>query len=96
MEKKITNRIVNGFGALLIVPILSVLSVGLLVCSIIVILGGMLRTFGMDFLQMNIGSGLEIPQILSLPVALVTALLLVAVAFGGWKLLKKYLSFVRR
>jgi hypothetical protein len=95
MEKKIVNRIVNSFGALLVVPTLSVLSGGLLVCSIIVVVCGILRTFGMDFIQMNIGSGVEIPQILSIPVALVTALLLVAVAFGSLKLLKKYLSFVK-
>lgn len=93
--KDITNRIINGFGVLLIVPVLSVLMIGLLICSIIVFVGGILRTFGMTSIQMKLGKDLEIPQILSLPVGIVGGLLFLAVAVGSWKVLKTYLSFVR-
>ena len=93
--KDITIRIINGFGVLLIVPILSVLMIGLLICSIMVFVGGILRTFGMTSIQMKLGNDLEIPQILSLPVGIVVGLIFLAVAVGSWKVLKTYLSFVR-
>lgn len=88
-------RIINGFGILLIVPTLSVLMIGLLVCAVIAFVAGLLRTFGMVSIQMNLGTGLEIPQIFSLPVGIVFGILFLGFAFGCWKVLKMYLSFIR-
>ncbi|QTD40232.1 hypothetical protein [Sporosarcina sp. Te-1] len=75
-------------------PILSVLSIGLGVCSIISIIGGILRTFGVGF-RMDIWDYGSVPKLLSIPVAILFSLLLLFIAFMVWKLLMQSVQFVK-
>ncbi|RSK27188.1 hypothetical protein EJF36_10025 [Bacillus sp. HMF5848] len=80
---------------LVIVPTLFVFSTGLALCSAIAVIGGIIRTFNKDLVQMTIVPGVDIPSILSLPVSIVFAVILLLISFSSWKLLKRYIKFIR-
>ncbi|MFD1739036.1 hypothetical protein ACFSCX_21235 [Bacillus salitolerans] len=48
------RSIVVGLSTLIIVPTLSLLSFGLVVGAILTVIIGALRTFGMEYFQMNL------------------------------------------
>ncbi|XRD25136.1 hypothetical protein AABM34_24695 [Lysinibacillus fusiformis] len=62
-------------GSLALV-VLSVLYAGLLLSGILSLLAGILRTFGFHQIKMNVWYGVELPIILSIPLALLVAILL--------------------
>ncbi|GKV57811.1 hypothetical protein NCCP2222_37580 [Sporosarcina sp. NCCP-2222] len=87
----------NVYKALLCMfacPVLGVLSVGLAICSIVSLIGGIARTFGVGF-RMDIWDYGSVPTLLSIPVAALFSLLLLFIAFLAWKLLKQSVSFVK-
>lgn len=72
------------------IPILGVLSIGLGICTVIVIVGGLLYTFGAE-VRMEIIPDLSVPQYLGLPVGIMVGALLLVIAFLFWRLLKYFL-----
>ncbi|MGE6603683.1 hypothetical protein ACQKEY_18505 [Lysinibacillus fusiformis] len=63
------------FGSLALV-VLSVLYAGLLLSGILSLLAGFLRTFGFHQIKMSVWYGVELPVTLSIPLALLVAILL--------------------
>ncbi|QST01138.1 hypothetical protein IMZ31_06130 [Pontibacillus sp. ALD_SL1] len=92
--KRVLNLLGLGFTTLIIATVGCALVFGFVVSAFLLLIAGILRTFGMEWIQMNIGAW-EVPQAFSLPVALGVSILLCAVAFGIWKGLKKYVIWVR-
>lgn len=68
-------KIIQGFFCLLAIPVLSVLYVGLIVSALLSILAGILRTFGLQELEMSIWPGISLPIALSIPFSLLFSLL---------------------
>ncbi|MBR3121630.1 MULTISPECIES: hypothetical protein [Oceanobacillus] len=65
------------FLLLLTIPVLYVLYVGLMLCALLILLAGILRTFGIEQIQMSIWQGIELPAVLSIPISLAVSILLV-------------------
>ncbi|MFB1049838.1 hypothetical protein [Paraliobacillus sp. JSM ZJ581] len=81
------KRLISIFA----IPVLGVLSIGLFLCTVIVIVGGLLYTFGAE-IRMEIFPDLSVPQYLGLPVGIIFGLLLLAIAFFSWRVLKYFLN----
>lgn len=88
------KTIYKGLVCLFAWPILSVLSIGLMVCSIIAVIGGIARTFNPNF-QMDLWNYGSVPSSFSIPVSILMGgvLLLIGVVF--WKLLMQSIHFVK-
>ncbi|WP_051236600.1 hypothetical protein [Paenibacillus pinihumi] len=84
----------SGLIGMFVVPILSVISVGFTICAFIAVAGGVLRTFGVDWVRMGIANGYEIPKLLSLPAALLLSGVLLGIAWISFIGLRRYLKWV--
>jgi len=73
--------IIRGFFCSLALLVLAVLYVGLVVSALIAILAGILRTVGVDQINMSIWPGVDVPVILSIPLALAVSVLLFYCSF---------------
>gem|GEM_PF-408293 len=69
-------KIIRGFFCSLALLVLAVLYAGLILGALLSILAGILRTFGLEQIKMSIWSGIDLPVIFSIPLALLVALLL--------------------
>ena len=69
-------RIIQRFFCLLAIPVLCVLYVGLIISALLSILAGVLRTFGLQQIEMSIWPGVSLPIALSIPFSLLFSLLL--------------------
>ncbi|WP_340002601.1 hypothetical protein [Oceanobacillus sp. FSL K6-0127] len=65
------------FLLVLTIPVLYVLYIGLMLCALLILLAGILRTFGIEQIQMSIWQGIELPAVLSIPISLAVSILLV-------------------
>ncbi|MDM5250976.1 MULTISPECIES: hypothetical protein [unclassified Lysinibacillus] len=69
-------KIIQGFFCSLALLVLSVLYAGLVLSALLSIVAGILRTFGLEQIQMSIWNSVELPVAFSIPLALLVALLL--------------------
>lgn len=69
-------KYIFAFFCSLSILVLSVLYAGLIISALLSILAGILRTFGIDQLQMAIWYGVELPVAFSIPFSLFISLLL--------------------
>ncbi|MGE7695502.1 hypothetical protein ACQKNC_15505 [Lysinibacillus sp. NPDC094177] len=69
-------KIIQSFFYSMALLVLSVLYVGLVLSALLSILAGILRTLGLEQIQMGIWYGVELPVIFSIPLALLVSLLL--------------------
>lgn len=66
-------KMIRGFFCSLALVVLTVLYVGLVVSALITILAGILRTVGIDQINMSIWQGVDLPIVFSIPLALVVS-----------------------
>ncbi|WP_338751361.1 hypothetical protein [Bacillus sp. FJAT-52991] len=83
-------RFVKNFVLVLTLPVLAVLYVGLLISALLAALAGLLRTLGVEAVQINIWPDIAVPPILSLPCTLLVSLLLLFCA----KYIKHLIKFI--
>ncbi|MFE3576954.1 hypothetical protein [Lysinibacillus sp. NPDC059133] len=69
-------KIIQGFFCSLALLVLSILYAGLVLSALLSIVAGILRTFGLEQIQMSIWNGVELPIAFSIPLALLVSLLL--------------------
>jgi len=69
-------KIIQGFFCSLALLVLSILYAGLIFSALLSVVAGILRTFGLEQIQMSIWNGVELPIAFSIPLALLVALLL--------------------
>ena len=95
MVKNIGVYILFILLTLILVPTLAVLSFGLYLSAFIVLIAGLLRTIGLSTIQMNIWPGIEIPQLLSLPISVIFAGIFALIAYKSWVYLKNFLHLIQ-
>ncbi|OXM14648.1 DUF1700 domain-containing protein [Paenibacillus herberti] len=81
-----------GLLSIAVVPILGVIAYGFGFCAVIIVIAGIIRSFGVTWIDMTIAPGYEVPIVWSFPFALVIASIIGAIAFISWKNLKSYLA----
>ncbi|MFJ3389049.1 hypothetical protein [Lysinibacillus sp. NPDC086135] len=69
-------KIIQGFFYSLALLVLSVLYAGLILSALLSMVAGILRTIGLEQIQMSIWNGVELPIAFSIPLALLFSLLL--------------------
>ncbi|CAM3842283.1 hypothetical protein [Mesobacillus zeae] len=70
------KKLLSAFFYSLTILVFSVLYAGLVLSSLIILLSGILRTIGFEQIKMNIWYGVELPVVLSIPVALLFSIFL--------------------
>ena len=68
-------KFIQAFFCLLAIPVLSVLYIGLIVSASLSVLAGILRTFGLHQIGMNIWPDVSLPVAFSIPFSLLFSLL---------------------
>lgn len=84
----------TGLLSIILVPILATLACGFGFCTVLVFLAGIIRSFGVTWIQMDIGPGISVPTEWSIVFALVVGGIIGSIAYISWKYLKVYLAFV--
>ncbi|MEC0242574.1 DUF1700 domain-containing protein [Paenibacillus dokdonensis] len=84
----------TGLLSIMVIPILATVAYGFGFSTILIILGGILRTFGATWITMNLGPGMEIPAEYSMVFSVVLGAIVGGIAYFSWKGLKKYLAFL--
>lgn len=69
-------KIIQSFFCSLALLVLVILYAGLILSALLSILAGILRTVGLEQIKMSLWSGVDLPVVFSIPLALVVALLL--------------------
>lgn len=88
-------NISKGIIAVFCVPILSVWTVGSVVCAVIAPIGGVLGILGIKGIGINMAPDYNIPKILSLPIGLFLSLLLFISFYYTRRLLRGCLNFIK-
>ncbi len=83
-----------GLLSVMIVPVLATVAYGFGFCAVLIVIAGILRTFGAAWINMSIGPGMEIATEYSMIYALVVGGIVGGIAFASWLGLKKYLAFL--
>lgn len=91
----IIKIISKGVIAVFCVPLLSVWTIGSVVCAVIAPVGGLLGVFGIKGIGINIASDYNVPNILSLPFGLLLSLLLFLSFYYTRRLLRICLNFIK-
>ncbi|MED5018545.1 DUF1700 domain-containing protein [Paenibacillus chibensis] len=84
----------TGLLSVMVIPVLATLAYGFGFCTILIILAGIIRTFGASWINMSIGPGMEVPTQYSMIYALVLGAFIGGIAWFSWVGLKKYLAFL--
>jgi len=87
--------IAKGVVALFFVPILSVWTVGSVVCAVIALIGGVLGIFGFEAIGLNGFPNYKLPNVLSLPFGICLSLLLFLSFYYTRRLLRECLQFMK-
>ncbi|WP_286923171.1 MULTISPECIES: hypothetical protein [Lysinibacillus] len=69
-------KIIQSFFCSLALLVLVILYAGLILSALLSIVGGLLRTVGLEQIKMSLWSGVDLPVAYSIPLALLVALLL--------------------
>lgn len=69
-------KIIQSFFFSLALLVLVILYAGLILSALLSIVGGLLRTIGLEQIRMSLWSGVDLPIAYSIPLALLVALLL--------------------
>ncbi|MFF2908646.1 hypothetical protein [Paenibacillus sp. NPDC057934] len=86
---------IKSFLILFCVPILSVWTVGSLLCAAIALIAALLGLFGWNGVAMNIYPGYALPGILGFPVGLLLAFLLVLSFYYTRRFLKESIRIIK-
>ena len=86
----------TGFTSLILIPLLAATAIGFGLAAVVSPVAGVMRTFGADWIQINIGPGQSLPIGWSIPFTLLLGVVCGAIALGAYKLLQLYLKIVVR
>jgi uncharacterized membrane protein len=86
----------SGLLSLMVVPLLATLAYGFGFCAVLALVGGALRSFGIPWINMSLGDGIEVPYAWSMPFGVLLALITGGIAWVSHKYLLIYMKFVSR
>nr|WP_236871232.1 hypothetical protein [Brevibacillus laterosporus] len=95
MQNKYIQFICRGAVGLFAMPVLSVFSIGMCICSFISVIGGVLYILGID-IKMSIWGFGQVPQLSSFLISVMFGGLLLLISFVSWRLLKVSYQYVKR
>ncbi|AFC32490.1 hypothetical protein PM3016_5814 [Paenibacillus mucilaginosus 3016] len=84
----------TGLLTAIVVPFLAALAYGFGISSILIFAAGLLRTFGVPWIPLNLGPGLAIPAEYSMAATLIGGVVTGWIGYVSGGVLKKYLAFL--
>lgn len=92
----VTFYCTTGLLSIMIIPILATIAYGFGFSAVMILLAGVIRSFGVPWINMNLGNGYEVPYAWSIPFALLFSLFIGGIAFISRKYLLIYMKFLSR
>ncbi|TMV50131.1 DUF1700 domain-containing protein [Paenibacillus mesophilus] len=84
----------TGLLSVMVVPVLATIAYGFGFCTILILLAGVIRTFGVSWINMDVAPGVSVPYEWSMVFSLVVGGIVGSIAYISRKYLRKYLSFL--
>lgn len=92
----VTFYCTTGLLSVMIIPVLATIAYGFGFCAVLNLLAGVIRSFGVPWISMSLGTGYEVPYAWSIPVALLISLVIGGIAYISRKYLLIYMKFLSR
>lgn len=86
----------TGLLSIVIIPVLATIAYGFGFTVILVLVAGVIRSFGVPWINMNLWDGYEVPYAWSIPYALALSAVIGGIALTCRRYLFKYLAFLSR
>lgn len=86
----------SGLLSVMVVPFLATFAYGFGFCAVLSLLAGVIRSFGVPWINMSLGDWYEVPYALSIPVGMLIAAITGSIAWVSHKYLKIYMKYVSR
>lgn len=84
----------TGLLSVMVIPVLATIAYGFGFCTVLILIAGIIRSFGVTWITMNIGPGIEVPTEYSMVFSLVVGSIVGGIAYVSWKYLRKYMEFL--
>ena len=84
----------TGLVSIMIITVLATIAYGFGFCAVLIFLAVIIRTFGVSWIQMNVGPGLSVPYEWSLAFSAVFGGIVGGIAYFSRKYLRIYLKFL--
>ncbi|WP_081756635.1 DUF1700 domain-containing protein [Gorillibacterium massiliense] len=84
----------TGLISIMVVPVLATIMYSFGFCAVLTLIAGVIRSFGVPWINMSLGPNYEVPYSWSIPFAVVTSAFIGGIALISRKYLNKYLKFV--
>ncbi|MCZ0805605.1 hypothetical protein [Brevibacillus laterosporus] len=95
MENRYIQYLCRGVVGLFAVPVLSVFSIGMCICSFVSVIGGVLYIVGID-IHLSIWKFGQVSQLSSFFISVMFGGILLLIAFGSWRLLQVSCHYVKK
>ncbi|WP_239209862.1 hypothetical protein [Brevibacillus laterosporus] len=95
MENRYIQYLCRGVVGLFAVPVLSVFSIGMCICSFVSVIGGVLYIVGFD-IHLSIWKLGQVSQLSNFFISVMFGGILLLVAFGSWRLLQVSCHYVKK
>lgn len=83
----------TGLLSIMVIPVLAVIAYGFGFCTLLILVAGVIRTFGATWISMGV-PGMEVPTEYSMVVAAIIGAIIGGIAYFSWIGLKKYMAFL--
>jgi uncharacterized membrane protein len=84
----------TGLLSVMIVPVLATIAYGFGFCTILIVIAGILRTFGFTWINMDIGPNMSVPTQWSMVYSLILGGIVGGIAYISRRYLRVYLNFL--
>jgi uncharacterized membrane protein len=84
----------TGLLSVMIVPVLATIAYGFGLCTVLIFIAGILRTFGVPWINMDIGPNMSVPTQWSMVYSLILGGIVGGIAYISRKYLRVYLNFL--
>lgn len=84
----------TGLLSIIVIPVLATIMYGFGFCAVLTLIAGVVRSFGVAWINMSLGPGYEVPIAWSIPFAIVLSAVIGGIALLSRKYLKKYLQYL--
>ncbi|WP_088830757.1 DUF1700 domain-containing protein [Paenibacillus tyrfis] len=84
----------TGLLSIMVIPVLATIAYGFGFCSVLIFIAGFIRTFGVTWIQMNLGPGIEVPTEWSMLYSTIIGGIIGGIAYLSWRGLRIYMNFL--
>ncbi|KEQ27767.1 hypothetical protein ET33_13920 [Paenibacillus tyrfis] len=84
----------TGLLSIMVIPVLATIAYGFGFCSVLIFIAGLIRTFGVTWIQMNLGPGIEVPTEWSMLYSTIIGGIIGGIAYLSWRGLRTYMNFL--